>query len=280
MIYISTACKKEKDLEKNLKYFERQGFCNIELSGNTEFNNNTVLILNKFKKKNFKFLIHNYFPVPRKSFMLNLGSPNKVIENKSLKNCLASIKICKKLNIKKFSLHAPFLVDFNEKEAGKKIKSRKIFDKEETYLRFAKNLKILKKAAKNEVKLYVENNVLTIKNYLNFECQNPLTLTSYSDYLEMKKIVSFKPLIDIAHLKVSSKTLGFDFNNEFNKFSTNTDFFHVSNNNGIEDQNLELKKNSIIYKMLKKIKSQKTFSIEVYSGTNSWKNTYNILSKI
>ena len=52
---------------------------NIELSSNHSYENNYLKLL---KGLNFSYLIHNYFPIPKKSFVVNIASKNKSIRNK------------------------------------------------------------------------------------------------------------------------------------------------------------------------------------------------------
>ena len=50
---------------------------NIELGSNHIYEKNYNYLLNK----NCNFLIHNYFPVPKKSFVINIASLDKKIRN-------------------------------------------------------------------------------------------------------------------------------------------------------------------------------------------------------
>lgn len=267
MIFVSSACIKEKDLIKNLEIFDKNKIKNIELSGGTNFNSKTLKILNSYKKKDFKFLIHNYFPIPKIPFMLNLGSENKIVSNKSLNNCIKAIKLCHKLKAKRFSVHAPFLFDFNYKDAGKKINPSRLYDVNNTIKIFKKNWKILQSYAGKDIKLYVENNVINKQNYLSFKKKMPLLFTDMASFKVMRNEIEFTPLIDTGHLKVSCFTNKKDFETELNKLSSHTDFYQISDNNSLFDQNLTLKKNSLMYRVLKKMKlKNKVFSIEVYQG--------------
>ena len=55
-------------------------------------------ILNKHKYINFYF--HNYFPVPQKSFVINLASNNKKIIQKSFQHIKKAIRLCKTFKLK------------------------------------------------------------------------------------------------------------------------------------------------------------------------------------
>ena len=282
MIYVSTACINEKNLNENLKIFNKLNIKNIELTGNISFEKNYKKILKYYKiNHKFNFLIHNYFPIPKKPFMLNLGTENTYLNRKSVDNCLKAIDLCNQLKIKKFSVHAPFLVNFKTSEAGKKIKERKISNKSKILKIFKKNFTLLKKYIDNDVKLYVENNVLSKENFINFGKKNPLMLTSFKDFDDMRQELNFKPLLDVGHLKVSSKTLGLNFKEEFDNFSKYTDFIQVSDNNGLKDQNYKLKKNGMIFNKLKTLKNKQiTYSIEVYGKSENFLNTLKTLKKI
>ena len=282
MIYVSTACINEKKLNENLKIFNKLNIKNIELTGNISFEKNYKKILKYYKiNHKFNFLIHNYFPIPKKPFMLNLGTENTYLNKKSVDNCLKAIDLCNQLKIKKFSVHAPFLVNFKTSEAGKKIKERKISNKSKILKIFKKNFTLLKKYIDNDVKLYVENNVLSKENFINFGKKNPLMLTSFKDFDDMRQELNFKPLLDVGHLKVSSKTLGLNFKEEFDNFSKYTDFIQVSDNNGLKDQNYKLKKNGMIFNKLKTLKGKQiTYSIEVYGKSENFLNTLKTLKKI
>lgn len=282
MIYVSTACLSEKNLKQNLKLFNKLNVKNIELTGNILYEKNYKKILQNYKfKYKFNFLIHNYFPIPKKPFMLNLGTENSYLNRKSVDNCLKSIEICNELKIKKFSVHAPFLVNFKTSEAGKKIKERKISNKSKILKIFKKNFNLLKKYVDYDLKLYVENNVLSKENFLNFNKQNPLMLTSFKDYDDMRQEVNFMPLLDTGHLKVSCKTLKLDFTKEFKNFAKYTDFIQVSDNNSLSDQNKKIKYGSLIYKLLKTLKNKKiTYSIEVYGKMKNFLDTIKTLNRI
>lgn len=282
MIYVSSACLSEKNLNQNLKLFNELNVKNIELTGNILYEKNYKKILKDYKSKHkFNFLIHNYFPIPKKPFMLNLGTENSYLNRKSVDNCLKSIELCNELKLKKFSVHAPFLVNFKTSEAGKKIKERKISNKSKILKIFKKNFNLLKKYVDYDLKLYVENNVLSKENFLNFNKQNPLMLTSFKDYDDMRQEVNFMPLLDTGHLKVSCKTLKLDFTKEFKNFAKYTDFIQVSDNNSLSDQNKKIKYGSLIYKLLKTLKNKKiTYSIEVYGKMKNFLDTIKTLNRI
>ena len=90
-------------------------------------------------------------------------------------------------------------------------------------------------------------------------------LCSYSDIREIRK--KFPPkdlgfLLDIGHLKVSSKTLKKNFYNELKKIVPLTDALHLSENDALVDSNNPLIKRSKLWRILKK--KYDFVTIEVY----------------
>ena len=84
MIFVSSTAFKEDIFESEGRALSEK-FSNIELSGGNGYYPDSILVekLDKlFQKKIKKFLIHNYFPIPHTSFVLNFASSDKtVIDN-------------------------------------------------------------------------------------------------------------------------------------------------------------------------------------------------------
>ena len=106
-IYISTGLVKNKTTSRVGKDLKKNNIYDIEFSSE-RFEKN---ILKKIKKLSINSQIHNYFPVPKKAFIINLASVNSQIFNKTFKHLKKSIDFSKEINAKYFSFHAGFLVD-------------------------------------------------------------------------------------------------------------------------------------------------------------------------
>jgi sugar phosphate isomerase/epimerase len=74
---------------------------------------------------------------------------------------------------------------------------------------------------------------------------------------------SVKMLLDVAHLKVSANTLGFEPSSMFKQCHQWIEAYHLSDNNGLEDQNNEVTKNSWFWPYLNK--ELDYYSLEVYT---------------
>ena len=263
MIYLSTGLLEKKSTSSIVNYLENLNITNLELSsGPYEKSLNNFLIKKRTKNK-FNFLIHNYFPVPRKAFVLNLASNKKKIRDQSIKLAKNAIKLSGVLGAKYYSFHAGFLIDPKITSLGKKIKEKlEITPREIARKNFIKSVNYLSNYAKKyNVNLLIENNVLTKKNYSRFK-GNPFL---FVDEKEINYLMPILPkniglLLDMGHLNVSSKTLKFskiDFITKCNKWIKG---YQLSNNNGLEDENKPIKSDSWF---LKYIKKNKFYSLEI-----------------
>jgi|TARA_Y200000002_G_scaffold381709_1_gene396501 sugar phosphate isomerase/epimerase len=252
MICISTGLFKDIKTTSILKKLSKKGIKNYELSaGNFEKNIQKKIL--PFSKNNNLF-VHNYFPRPKKDFILNLCSSNKIIKKRSFDHVIKGINLSSRLGTNVFSFHAGFLIDPKIHEIGKNFKYKKLRNKKTALKDFIKNVnKLAIYAKKKGVLLLIENNVITKKNLIKFK-KNPLLMTDYKD---VKKIMgqtldNVYLLIDVAHLKVSSKTLGFCKIHFLKKCERWIKAYHLSENDGNFDTNDEVKRKSWFWKYLKK----------------------------
>ena len=252
MIYVSTGGFKDMRPTEAIRFLNKNGINKIELSGG-KFEKNLSFKLKKLNTNYFS--IHNYFPIPKKPFVINIASLNNRINQKSMKQLMKGINLANKLKLKFFSFHAGFYLDPRPKNLGNKLKNLKLFSKPKSESKFYSNLKkLIKYSKKKQIKIFIENNVITKKNFNLFN-SNPLMLCSYNDLKKIRKKFSSDDLgflLDIGHLKVSSKTLKKNFYKELKKIVPLSDALHLSENNGLVDSNNPLNGSSKIWKILKK----------------------------
>ena len=264
-IYISTGGFSKKSANLAISDLERHGFKNIELSGGLYKKN----LFNIIKNKKLNFQIHNYFPPPKVPFVLNLASLDKRIYKKSLNLVLKAINFSHRLGSGYYSFHAGFLCDVKPSDLGNKIKKKKLNSREICKKIFIKRVSFIAKYAnKLDIKIMIENNVITENNLKEFG-SNPFLMT---DPVECKEILKELPknvglLIDVAHLKVSSRTLKFNPKKMFIDCKKRIFGYHLSDNNGKRDTNHPFTKKSWFWKHLDR--SIKYFSIEVYNTSFS-----------
>ncbi len=260
-VYISTGGYNKNNIKLVLKKFKKNNINSVELSGGIY---DKDIYKNLIKKKNFKFQIHNYFPVPKKPFVLNLASLDRSISNLTMNHVKKSIKLAKKINSKYYSIHAGFLCDLKPSDLGKKIKKKKLNNKKKSIKVFLNNLKKISSYAKKfNINIMVENNVITKSNLKEFG-KNPLLMCDPDECLRLSRKFpgNVKMLLDVAHLKVSANTLGFKKKDMFFKCGNFIQGYHLSENNGYKDTNEKFNSKSWFWRYLDKTLDY--YSIEVY----------------
>jgi hypothetical protein len=229
----------------------QSGIRNIELSGGIFTDNARKQIL-ELNSRLDSLLIHNYFPVPRESFVINLSSYNKEILDKSIEFLKNSIDIASELNSKKYAIHSGFLIDPQPKDLGGLFNNIDIQDRDKS-LEIFKNsiLELENYASVKGVELLIENNVMNLVNF-NFHNQNIFLLTHPEEILTFFKQLpnSIGLLLDIGHLKVSSNVLKFNFLNALESLGEIVTGYHLSENSGFSDDHKSFSLGDCAYKSL------------------------------
>ena len=281
MIYISTSCVKNTKIKDSVQELAENDFQNIELSGGTEYYENFEDDLLELKGKyNLNYRCHNYFPPPKKPFVLNLASLNDETFQMSFDHLKKVVALSNRLGADKFAFHAGFFIDIKLNEIGKKLSLDNLFDEKEAIERFCNAYSVIKKQAKN-VSLFIENNVFSKTNADTYDGENPFMMTNFNEYKSLKEKIDFNLLLDVAHLKVSAKTLRLDWEEEFENMISVSSYIHVSDNDGFHDLNSRLKITSNLISMLRQSNTKnKDFTLEIYDGMNAIKKSYEVLSEV
>ncbi len=282
MIFVSSYFRKENRISNQVREIATNGLRNIELTGGTESYPKMIDDLLELKRKyNLKYRLHNYFPPPKDHFVFNLASLDKVISQKSIEHAKRAIDLSIKLNSFKIGFHAGFFIRINNDELGRDISNRDLYDEDEATQKFVENLEEIKKFSGDEFKIYIENNVISKKNIEKFPNRSPSMLNTYEDYLKLSKMVDFNLLLDIAHLKVSCKSFGLNFEEQFRALVGETDYIHISDNNSFSDDNLPLVRNSKLIDMVKKFKYDKCdITLEIYGEIHKVIESHNLLESV
>ena len=279
MIYVSSSCVKASKISDSIKRLIELGFSNIELSGGTRWYEGYLADIFELKEKySLNLRCHNYFPPPRESLVLNLSDQNQDNQDAYMRLIAEAIDISIALGAKKYGLHAGFRVTPSSKELGGVFKYKPLLDVDEAEETFLKNISKVCSITDN-VDVYVENNVVTKKNLNRFGNENPFLLTNYEEWMTFAKKTSVKLLLDVAHLKVSSNSLRYDFGEQLISLSNQSDYFHISDNCGEKDSNKPLKRDSEMYDLLTgcNFNQDDSFTLEVYDDPDGLIDSYETL---
>ena len=278
-IYISSACIKSTSIEEVIKQLNEMGFWNIELSGGTIHEPEIETILLKHALGKTQFLLHNYFPIPSSPMVLNSGSLDAVVSKWSGAHIAQALQLSKALHASHFAFHAPFRMAIPVDKIGKKVPKFELYPTISVWEAFKNTLKHTQDLADQlGIELYVENNVYSAENYEVYGNDLPFFFLTANDFETMAEHVKMKPLLDVAHLKVSCKTLGLDFYSNLKRLIEITDYIHISDNDGLADSNRVFSKNSELYDMLSDFDlSDRTLTLETYVSQEELIESYETL---
>ena len=263
MIYLSTGGFSDLKGSESARLLSNAGIHEIEMSGGAH-EPDAIKVLNQLKECGINLALHNYFPPPKDPFVLNLASLDDEVESRSIRHVQSVLEYCSELGLSHYSIHGGFLVDPNPEELGKPINRRRINDRNVSVSKFIENVNaVAKKAKEYGVVLLLENNVLGQKNLNNFP-NNPFLMTCKEECLKIMRESddNVRLLVDVGHLKVSAESLKFDKDLFLQDLDSHIGGYHLSENDGKEDQNLCFDKGSWFWPLLRK--DVEYVSIEVY----------------
>lgn len=280
-IYISTAHLTPRlPLSTTVTTLAEAGFRHIELSGGECPDRDYLDTLLKLQDKyGLHYLCHNYFPPPAVPITLNLASLDTNCFEQSLNQFIQALSVSRALCADRFALHAGFFLDVRPEELGHAFTHSVLNNKIDGIEQFCRGFTILSERA-NGIELYIENNVVSRTNRETFVDDNPFMLTCSEEYRALRKRLPFKLLLDIGHLHVSAHSLGIAFSEELNTLLDQTDYIHLSDNDGTTDRHLPLTPESAIYRALAKHDiSDKLLTLEIAGTIGEIRKTFDLMNK-
>jgi len=212
----------------------------IEIGSNHCFEKNYNYLLDY----DFQYLVHNYFPIPKKSFVLNIASLSDETRAMSISHVKKAITFCNKTGAKLYTFHPGFLTDPNGANSGKENYDFQ-WDKKELqnshYKKALNNMyhaldEIIKYADLNHVNIAIETEG-SLHNNEHLLMQRP---KEYEMLMERYSPEDLGINLNIGHLNLAAKAFDFnryDFVNLIQKYIL---AMELSHNNGSEDQHLPL----------------------------------------
>jgi len=248
MIFVSTACLGfEEALSKRLQRYSDAGIRNIELGANVFLD----MQLESIRGFDSSFLIHNYFPPPSEDFFMNLASSDREVVGKSIELVRRAIDWTSALGAPFYSVHTGFVLDpIGANEGGLIFPSDHArTELEAARLRFQEAVSICTEyAGKVGIRILIENNVCRpgLEGILlGIDKQDFLQLFSSFDQADLGM------LLDVGHLSVSAKTLGYDPSEFYSALSARVGAVHLHANQGEVDEHLPFYRGSWVDEILK-----------------------------
>jgi sugar phosphate isomerase/epimerase len=97
-----------RSVGKALDLCASQSITNVELGSNHAYEGDLEDVV---RRRPFRYLVHNYFPVPEESFVVNIASADEQIRRRSLDHIRRSVRFCKAIDAELYTFHPGFLSD-------------------------------------------------------------------------------------------------------------------------------------------------------------------------
>lgn len=271
-LWISSGAFKTKNLEQMLCCARMHGLTNVELSSGMGYHPETQRLLNEeIKSGTQNFLVHNYFPAPNDSFVLNIASLDPEGLNKTRSFGAQAIKLAAKLGAPFYSIHAGFAANLKPEHLGRPghladALNADDIDRDRAYEVMIETTRQLSaQAADYGLNLLVENNVIS-PVFLKKLPINPLLLTEAHEILQFFKDVD-RPnvglLMDVAHTRVSATAQGWSAELFVELVQDHVSCLHLSDNDGLRDNNQPINRESWFLPFIKEFNNCEIV-VEVY----------------
>jgi len=273
-IFISTTfAEDDSKISDVLSICKKANIYNVELGSNHIYEKNFKKII---KQYDFRIIVHNYFPVPKKSFVVNIASLNKRIRNLSLQHVRRAINFCREINSKLYTVHPGFVVDpvtagrskKNYDFIWKNKRSNKNYD-----LVFNQMMISLKKIVNFAKKKKVN---IAIETEGSYRKKNFLLLQRPAEYKKLFKFFSPNDLginLNIGHLNLASRAFNFSKEKFVKMLKPYIVALELSHNNGFEDQHLPLQKGKWYWSIINDPYFAEAYKILEFRNTNIKKVT-------
>ncbi len=267
-VFVSTGAFGRMDVEDMLAVAAAEGIRHVELSsGASHRSMDLASALLEAQGEDNHYLVHNYFPVPSRPFVLNLASNDPQMLELSRNHCRKAIDLAAMLGAPFYSVHAGFCIHLRPEDLGRQLNGE-LISKPQALQIFLESVRQLGEYAHSKnVILAIENNVAAPHNLR--EGRNDLLLgVTGEDLKELMEAISMESvrlLLDVAHLKVSANSLGFDASAAIEMIAPWIIACHLSDNDGNADTNDVLTHESWCWEPLSTyLKTPPSWVIEVY----------------
>lgn len=238
MLYITSYCSKSPSITEAVKAFAELGFTNIELTGGTIYDNYCENELWKLKEKyQLHFLLHNFFPPQKNSFVLNLATRDHEVRSLTVNLIEQAIALTQKMSGNLYGIHAGYLYDFAPQKGKDGLfvikkggtNSRDHFYETLSHIGDTILPKGFKLAIENAFPAYGENSYSFLTT--------PEDIFYFMQFCERYPDIGI--LLDFGHLNVASYYCGFDkrpfLDKLFSDYPHKIFEVHMSQNNGVRD---------------------------------------------
>lgn len=249
-IFVSTSCLPGVEtIASRVHLYQSHGLNAIELGAGISADEDSLC---QVAEMDCRLLVHNYFPPPLDSFVLNLASKDAKIREKSISFVSEAISLVIRLNAQFYSVHAGFITDPTSFGLTSFFFPSPASPDEAQYAfgRFTASLNaVLDSAQRQGVDILIENNICSQ------EMRGKLLLQTAEEFQELFRSVQaphLGMLLDTGHLNVSAHTFGFDRMTFVEEVIPYVRAIHIHDNDGISDTHKPVQSGSWVLDVLQR----------------------------
>jgi sugar phosphate isomerase/epimerase len=224
------------------------------------------------KDYSFEYLVHNYFPVPKESFVVNIASLDENIHQRSIKHIKDSIDFCSKINARLYTFHPGFLTDpkgSNPSNQNYDFQWDNEFLKKANYEMAWERMVV----AFQEIIHYAREKQVTIafETEGSFHKKDHLMMQQPKEYERFLKLFSSDAIginLNIGHLILAANTFGFSYQTFVDLIADYVVAMELSHNNGVEDQHLPLQSDGWYWSLILDKRFSEVKKILEFRNTN------------
>jgi len=266
-LFISTTFIKDNSfLSEALQLCDAKGIRSVEI-GSNHLHEKTY---DYIKNYDFKYLIHNYFPVPFDTFVINIASLDDQIYNRSINQIINSIDYCSDIGSKLYTFHPGFLTDpvgSNNSTTNYDFQwdhnKLKYSNRDKAIYRMYSGMdKLVKHAQDKKVQIAFESEgSLNSKHLLMQEPEEYELLFNKFDSSELGLN------LNIGHLHLASLVFGFKWEDFVDLIQDYIVAMELSHNDGTADQHLPLLSKGWYWNLILDDRFKKIYKILEYRNT-------------
>jgi sugar phosphate isomerase/epimerase len=239
-VFVSTTSFKTHHLPEIFSICAQHDIGAVELSVAKSW---TLDLLRKEKTVR-RLLVHNYFPPPAEPFLLNLASQDPANLKRSLDHCRTAIDLSAELGGSIYAAHGGFGMDLGpallgNPEAQAALSEDRFVPYERVFATLLDSVRTLCAYGREVgVRFLIENNVVSPLN--GERGRRLIPMAHPQELLRLAQEVGdpdFGLLVDVGHTNVSANALHFDRHEFIALLAPHIVAFHLSENNGLLDQN-------------------------------------------
>tara|TARA_B100001123_G_C15266987_1_gene1008809 strand:- start:1030 stop:1893 length:864 start_codon:yes stop_codon:yes gene_type:complete len=269
MIYISTTFIKDStSLYKALNKCKDAGIKSVEIGSNHCYEKSYDYCLDF----SFQYLVHNYFPIPEESFVINIASFDDKVRNSSIAHIKNAIDFCVQIGAKLYTFHPGFLTD---PQGSNKTDNNYDFQWDENQLQNSNYEKAKNKMydALYEIVNYAQSNniPIAIETEGSLTKKNHLLMQRPEEYEALMKLFSNNDLginLNIGHLNLAANAFDFDRYEFVNLIQDYIIAMELSHNDGLEDQHRPLESDGWYWDIILDSRFRNSYKILEFRNTS------------